>query len=54
MTEHKGRRGKHDGKKRQAGVDQNSRLKSREELKTAKDNDTVAAEEMVSGEERAV
>ena len=54
LTARKGRRGTHYGYKMHAGVDQGSRLIRRLTLTPANVNDTVAADAMVSGDERAV
>jgi transposase, IS5 family len=54
LTARKGRPGTHYGYKMHAGVDQTSRLIRRLKLTPANVNDTVPADEMVSGDEQAV
>jgi IS5 family transposase len=54
LTAREGRRGTHYGYKMHAGVDQDSRLIRRIKLTPANVNDTVVADEMVCGDERAV
>lgn len=53
-TSRKGRAGTHYGYKMHAGVDQTSRLIRRIKLTPANVNDTVPADELVCGDERAV
>ena len=54
LTARKGRRGTHFGYKMHAGVDQESRLIRRLTLTPANVNDTVPADALVCGDERAV
>lgn len=54
LTARKGRPGTHYGYKMHIGTDQQSRLIRRTKLTPANVNDTVAADEMVCGDERAV
>jgi IS5 family transposase len=54
LTARKGQRGTHYGYKMHAGVDQGSRLIRRLKLTPANINDTVPADELVCGDERAV
>jgi IS5 family transposase len=54
LTAREGRLGTHYGYKMHAGVDQDSRLIRRIKLTPANVNDTVVADEMVCGDERAV
>jgi IS5 family transposase len=54
LTARKGQRGTHYGYKMHAGVDQASRLIRRLKLTPANVNDTVPADELVCGDERAV
>jgi IS5 family transposase len=54
LTARKGQRGTHYGYKMHAGVDQGSRLIRRLKLTPANVNDTVPADELVCGDERAV
>ena len=54
LTARKGQRGTHYGYKMHAAVDQDSRLIRRIKLTPANVNDTVVADKMVCGDERAV
>ena len=54
LTARKGRPGTHYGYKMHIGTDQQSRLIRRTKLTPANVNDTVVADEMVCGDERAV
>jgi IS5 family transposase len=54
LTARKGQHGTHYGYKMHAGVDQDSRLIRRVKLTPANVNDTVVADQMVCGDERAV
>ena len=54
LTARKGERGTHYGYKMHAGVDQHSRLIRRIKLTPANVNDTVPADALVCGDERAV
>ena len=54
LTARKGRKGTHYGYKMHAGVDQESRLIRRVLLTPANVNDTVPADALVTGDERAV
>jgi IS5 family transposase len=54
LTARKGQRGTHYGYKMHAGVDQHSRLIRRVRLTAANVNDTVPADGLVCGDERAV
>lgn len=54
LTARKGKRGTHYGYKMHAGVDRHSRLIRRIVLTPANVNDTVAADALVCGDERAV
>lgn len=54
VTARKGRRGTHYGYKLHAGVDQHSRLIRRALITPANVNDTVMAEALICGDERAV
>ncbi|MGH9518534.1 MAG: IS5 family transposase [Terriglobales bacterium] len=54
LTARKGRQGTHYGYKMHAGVDQQSRLIRRIKLTPANVNDTVVADELVCGDEKAV
>lgn len=54
LTARKGQKGTHYGYKMHAGVDQGSRLIRRVKLTAANVNDSVVADEMVCGDERAV